>query len=180
MTSTTAWLAKKAGRFAESRHGIRLVGGVLFVIGALMAWPMLFPWLPRVRDGMVNLGTELMGVAVTVVVIDWFYERRRRKERLGEVIGLIASGSHDFALAGIAEAQHHGWLRDGSMKKAKLSGANLEGAELAGTTLEGANLEGAVNLKQEQIDQASGDEATGLPEGLTRPAHWLKKDEEGD
>jgi hypothetical protein len=39
---------------------------------------------------------------------------------------------------------------------------------------QGANLEDACDLTQEQLDTASGDDRTHLPEGLTRPADWLK------
>jgi len=39
-------------------------------------------------------------------------------------------------------------------------------------------LEGAISLTQEQVNAAKGDERTRLPEGLTRPAHWLKTEDE--
>lgn len=65
-----------------------------------------------------------------------------------------------------------------------LAGANFGGAILAGARLGGANLAGvdlreAKDLTQEQVDAAIGDERTQLPEGLTRPAHWLKTGDEG-
>jgi hypothetical protein len=43
-----------------------------------------------------------------------------------------------------------------------LGSANLQSADLRG-----ADLEGAVGLTQEQLDMASGDDRTALPEGLT-------------
>lgn len=232
-------VAKEIGRFAEWKHGIRLVGLAALLIGVA---GIVTPWDPNSRLGgiMTNLSAELMGVAVTVLVIDWFYERRRKKERLGEVIGLIASGSHDFGLAGIAEARHHGWLYDGSLEGANLHGANLRGSRLNGACLQGAQMDFAIlseallgrvhleradlsasrfdnarlemahleganltlsdlseaglslahlegadlhatrGLTQEQIESALGDGRTILPDHLSRPAHWTKKDEEGD
>jgi hypothetical protein len=74
------------------------------------------------------------------------------------------------------------YLRGAHLERANLWGARLdgayiliarpEGANLAGAHLERANLWGAVGLPQEQLDMASGDDRTALPDGLTRPAHW--------
>lgn len=57
---------------------------------------------------------------------------------------------------------------------ANLAGADLRGAELTEATLRGVNLSGAdmrgaVGLTQDQLDDACGDAATRLPEGLTVP-----------
>jgi hypothetical protein len=73
------------------------------------------------------------------------------------------------------------------LEGADLTWARLEGAHLGGTNLrkahladaylymahlDGADLSEARGLTQPQIDQAHGDAATRLPEGLTQPAHW--------
>ena len=68
-------------------------------------------------------------------------------------------------------------LRGALLIGADLRGANLAGADVIGADLRGANLaaadlRGALFLIQSQLDAASGDLATRLPEGLRRPAHW--------
>jgi hypothetical protein len=60
------------------------------------------------------------------------------------------------------------------LEGARLEAAHLEGANLTWAHLEGADLRRAEGLTQAQIDGAYGDVATTLPEGLTRPAHWLE------
>ncbi len=57
--------------------------------------------------------------------------------------------------------------------RANLAKASLEGADITGADLRGANLSHAKGLTKSQLDQAVGSEDTILPEGLTRPAHWL-------
>jgi mannose-6-phosphate isomerase-like protein (cupin superfamily) len=69
-------------------------------------------------------------------------------------------------------------LRGADLRGADLSAANLIGARLLGVDLVGANLSGAdlstaEDLTQEELDETLGDDRTALPEGLSRPAHWL-------
>jgi uncharacterized protein YjbI with pentapeptide repeats len=64
-------------------------------------------------------------------------------------------------------------LYEAHLEGAALHGAHLEGAKLTGAHLEEANLHGVNGLKQHQLDDTSGNAETILPEGLTRPAHWL-------
>jgi hypothetical protein len=75
-------------------------------------------------------------------------------------------------------------LRDSNIVRANLQGAflfsaNLQRADLGGAVLQDANLQGAdlrgaLNLRQDQLNGAIGDDSTRLPEGLTRPAFWAK------
>jgi uncharacterized protein YjbI with pentapeptide repeats len=66
-------------------------------------------------------------------------------------------------------------LTEAHLEGADLEAAYLEGADLTEAHLEGADLREANGLTQDQLDQALGDAETQLPEGLTRPAHWLSK-----
>ncbi|MEV6929298.1 pentapeptide repeat-containing protein [Dactylosporangium sp. NPDC051485] len=73
-------------------------------------------------------------------------------------------------------------LRDADLRGALLIGADLRGADLRGTDVIGADLRGAdlrgadlsttLFLIQSQLDAATGDAATKLPQRLRRPAHW--------
>jgi len=70
-------------------------------------------------------------------------------------------------------------LPDADFKGANLFGAHLEGAYLSQAHLEKADLRGAY-LSQKQIEQATGDETTILPEHLEMPRSWTKEATEGD
>jgi uncharacterized protein YjbI with pentapeptide repeats len=61
-------------------------------------------------------------------------------------------------------------LEGAQLQDAFLGGAQLQGAHLEDAQLQGAYLTGTKNLTQEQINTACVDEATALPEGLTKPA----------
>ncbi len=89
-----------------------------------------------------------------------------------QLIAAILVGA-DLAFANLSLAN----LQEADLAFANLSLANLQGADLRNATLTlanlaGANLDSALNVTQEQIVSALGDEATKLPEGLKHPAHW--------
>jgi Pentapeptide repeats (8 copies) len=77
---------------------------------------------------------------------------------------------------------HQADLRGASFRGAYLIGANLAGADLRladftgadlrDADLRGADLRDALFLTQAQLVAATGDDATRLPAGLKRPAHW--------
>lgn len=74
-------------------------------------------------------------------------------------------------------------LRGATFNRADLFAANLSGADLRDASLScaflkradlrGADLSTAMGLTEAQIGQAIGDDRTRLPNGLTRPCHWL-------
>ncbi|MFC8276575.1 pentapeptide repeat-containing protein [Streptomyces sp. NPDC057271] len=57
---------------------------------------------------------------------------------------------------------------------ADLSLADLIGADLRDADLSGADLTGSLFLTHPQLNAARGDDATRLPEGFERPAHWAR------
>jgi len=75
-------------------------------------------------------------------------------------------------------------LSKANLSRADLTGANLSGANLSRADLTGAqlfslrpdlrnaNLSETTNLTQKQIEQATGNEQTKLPEHLKPPASW--------
>jgi uncharacterized protein YjbI with pentapeptide repeats len=58
------------------------------------------------------------------------------------------------------------------LRGARLRLADLTGADLRGARLERAGLDGCLFLTQAQLDSARGDQATTVPAGRARPAHW--------
>ncbi|WP_067462410.1 pentapeptide repeat-containing protein [Actinomadura macra] len=64
------------------------------------------------------------------------------------------------------------YLIAAGLRRADLRNADLIGADLRDADVRGADLRGALFLTQAQVNAARGDEATRLPAGLERPAHW--------
>ena len=58
------------------------------------------------------------------------------------------------------------------LRDADLSRAELIGADLRDARLDGADLREAIYLTQPQVNAASGDARTRLPQTLDRPGHW--------
>ncbi|HWS57514.1 MAG TPA: pentapeptide repeat-containing protein [Actinotalea sp.] len=59
------------------------------------------------------------------------------------------------------------------LRGADLRRADLTGADLRGARLQGADLTGAIFVSQAQLDSAVGDDRTRLPDGRSRPVHWV-------
>ncbi|MEM0942974.1 MAG: pentapeptide repeat-containing protein [Pseudomonadota bacterium] len=75
----------------------------------------------------------------------------------------------------------HGTMLNGTrLDKADLYKAELHGAKFSAVRLDRANLRNAdfteaEGLSYEAIASAFGDTGTGMPEGLQRPDHWVKR-----
>jgi uncharacterized protein YjbI with pentapeptide repeats len=69
-------------------------------------------------------------------------------------------------------------LQEVRLGSAKLEGANLEHADLRGANLERVDLSKVQNLKQQQLDEACGDNQTTLPPGLKRPPPCPAREQE--
>lgn len=88
-----------------------------------------------------------------------------QKAELGRAnfTGATITGTR-FTMANLARAQLAGVKFEGPI--------DFSGAFLFLTRIEGLDLSAATGLKQWQIDDACGDQATKLPAGLTAPADW--------
>lgn len=63
-------------------------------------------------------------------------------------------------------------LYEANLQQANLSGTNLEGVIFQKANLCGANLSRSENVEAEQLELATGDRTTILPEYLEIPQHW--------
>lgn len=123
-------------------------------------------------------------VQAALTVLGRRKEERRKQERDDQRLNLS-----ETYLQGADLSNAHlegGNLRRARLQNANLGGAHLQGANLQGARFEDANLQGArlggahleaaLDLTQEQINSADGDETTVLPEylNLKRPAHWTE------
>ncbi len=139
---------------------------------------------------LVNLGPELAGIVIGVVIIDALNDWRQTEQLKAQLIRQMGSPIKDVAVPAVMELRYHRWLIDGSLRKgffgganlieADLSGAFLEGAYLAHAHLEGArllrahleeaklletNLEGAEGLTHQQLKSATSVAGSTMPDG---------------
>ena len=121
--------------------------------------------------------------------LDVSAHRRGVSELLSEVSTLIRAGiddgrgkdrrGADLIGARLTGADLRGAdLRGAYLIGADLTGADLRRADLIGADLRDANLAaadltGAIFLTRTQLNAALGDQSTKIPDGLTRPSHWL-------
>ncbi len=92
--------------------------------------------------------TELVGVVLTVLLIDTLSERRAIRARQEALITQLGSPDNAFATEAARVLRLKGWLKDGTLRGASLAGANLQAADLievdlCEARLWGANLQGA-------------------------------------
>ncbi len=122
----------------------------------------------------INASTELFGIAITALVIDWLNKRSEDEYQKERLIREMSSKDHEIVLRAVVDLAARGWLKDGSLdssiliesnfvsmnlnevrlRKARLERANMEGCSLGGTDLQGANLTGA-NLKNSFLQEAN-------------------------
>ncbi|MBF4552390.1 pentapeptide repeat-containing protein [Pseudoclavibacter sp. VKM Ac-2888] len=165
------WLLAEARRRTADRALLRRIDTLFDQVDAQAASPDLASLRAAVETSRPAAG-ELLG-AVSHEVRRTHVPRRRasgawsRIEPRGVYLGTDFSGSDLRAVE----------LRGALLIAAKLRGADLRWADLLGADLRDAELHGAdlrhvLHLTQPQLAAAFGDDATQLPESLTRPRHW--------
>lgn len=72
-----------------------LVTSAFLLVAVLILW-MAFRAGTGTPDLLVNLGTEIIGIVITVAVVEWFFERRRLQTRARQVAwNVLHSLEHD-------------------------------------------------------------------------------------
>jgi hypothetical protein len=160
---------------------LSILGGIVFNLGE--AWNGF--WL--------NIGTELIGAAITFIFLNWFIQQREKRETLVELvknknneiainaltelkeIGLLNKENSVLRGKEIREAQWRGAkLQDCGLQDIFLPNAQLEGADLSGADLSGANLESA-NLSNARLN-GSNLSKTNLRGAVLKGADLCKAD----
>lgn len=147
----------------------------LFSIGfiglALGILGLLYPG--RIGDVLLNLGTEMIGIVITVAIINRIYDQGTKEALKAKLIRQMGSQDNASALQAVTELDAHGWVQDGSLTKQSFYKANLSEAHLNNALLEecvftetnfqktalfGANLRGArfqgTNLSEARLVRA--------------------------
>jgi len=97
-----------------------------------------------------NAGSELISIAITVLVIDALNQRRATSQERDALILQMGSPDNAFAVEAVRILRVRGWLEDGALQEADLGGAHLQGAFLFNANLREANLVNA-NLQEAQL-----------------------------
>jgi hypothetical protein len=112
------------------------LGLAIFVIGLVGEYTNLLPWIKEISP-------ELIGIGITVLIIDNANESIKRREEKKRLILQMGSPDNAFVREAVRQLRERGWLMDGSLSKANLHRANLSGADLSNAVMIGVNLEGA-------------------------------------
>lgn len=140
--------------------------GLLFLLAAIVV-AIIGQFSTRQRldvrsffgDFYTNISTDLVSIAVTVLIIDTLNQRRADIERKRRRIREMRSPDNGIALAALNELRDEGWTEDGSLRDAYLLAANLEGAFLRDVDLSGAWLRDA-NLRRAYMRDTNLTKAT--------------------
>jgi len=87
-----------------------------------------------------NAGTELISIALTVLIIDQLYQRRAGREEIKRLLREVSSKDNATALRAVEELRDRGLIAKGILAGADLKYANLEDVILADADLSGAYL----------------------------------------
>lgn len=104
----------------------------LWVIGGFgVGFATLGFFLPdRTGDLLLNLGTEMGGIVVTVAIIDRLYRKQGEEELKARLIRQMGSLDNADALQAVVELKAHGWLQDGSLVGSTYYDMNLSNSDL--------------------------------------------------
>src|SRR5574341_357031 len=124
---------------------IRLTPIVLFgVMGLLVSIILLRLTLQGIlipKDLFLNIGTELVGVFFTVLVIDQIYRREADRAERTRLIRELGSPDNSIALKAARELEGRNWAGK-YLARINISGANLDTIELSLLLFDGSNLSG--------------------------------------
>lgn len=132
--------------FDVSHMGFLLVILAIVVIlgGALLQYNDSISIRSLAIDLWANVGTELISIAITVLIIDALNRRRDKqaeeRQEKRRLFRELKSELPAVALRAIEEMRANGWTSDGTLAESNLSGANLSGTKLSWADLRGSNL----------------------------------------
>lgn len=163
-----------------------LSGIAVILIGHLMEYGAL-SLRQLFLDAYANAGSEMLSIAVTILIIDGLYRRREAAAYRDQLIRQMSSKDGSTALRAVDELRSLGHLTNGTLQHADLKYGNLAGAILSSADLRAAylsfaNLNGAdlrdANLQEAILRNADLRDALLLNANLTN-AKLLEADLSG-
>ena len=137
----------------------KLLGGLILVLFGVWIGSQLFADDSGYNT---NLYTELLGIGVTVFILNELAKRREVRQLQEQLVRNAASTSNEIAKDAVHQLRRQGWLtgekgllKGKNLRLANLESAKLFGANLSRTNLVSANLSGAdllsANLSNAQL-----------------------------
>jgi len=142
---------------------VRFVAVILGLIGvAIGVGKELIAGINAVQaisEFFLNIGNDLFGIAVTVLVIDLLNEKNDEYYQKEKLIRELASKDNGIVLRAFVDLDARGWLADGTLMnailiEANLIGINLNNAQFAHVSLEKANMKDA-SLSKTNLSNAN-------------------------
>lgn len=130
-----------------------VLGLYIGIRGFIFLYPKGFSNYQATNDFYANLSSELVSIAVTVLIIDRLSERREIKLMKSRLIREMKSNDNSTALKAVGELRGLGWLSDGSLKNNEMWSANLEAAILHKSDLSFVDF-GRANLRSSDLREA--------------------------
>jgi hypothetical protein len=123
-----------------------MIAVLLILLGVFGYFQGPVPYIPHLTDFYLDFRSDLIGIGITVLIIDnvnEMYRRRAEKERL---ILQMGSPEHGFAIEAARQLHNRGWLdslEGANLSKADLSNTHLSNVNLSRSNLLGVNFSGA-------------------------------------
>lgn len=141
---------------------ITKVGIVFLVVGISLIFLHKYPETWRfnsiIKEYYANLSCELISIAITILLIDYLYEKKEKEATKKRLLRELGSEDKGFTSRALKELKELGSLTDGSLigldlSKANLSGLDFSNANLARVNFENALLNGTI-FKNANLDRA--------------------------
>ena len=128
----------------KTDKAIKTTGVIILILGVGLGFLYLYPptwWLGGVINSFyTNLSTELISIAITILLINYLYEKKEEKNTKRRLIRELGSEDKGFSSRAVKELCEKKWLYDGSVNGCDLSNANLSGLNLSKAKLKNVNL----------------------------------------
>ncbi len=136
-TSIYEWLVRISHRLARILIArttltltLLLIAGGIYFAGYASARTIPLDFKTVANDLYINLSSELIGIAVTVALVDLLASIRQQYTEKQLLIHQLTSPNNMFAIEAARILENKGWHRDGTLWRKNLHFANLSNAHL--------------------------------------------------
>lgn len=135
--------------------------GKLFALLSLVAVVCGYPLKEHsviIGEFYANVSSELVSIAMTILIVDQIYERRSKKEKYDSLLLQLQSPSNLFSIEAVRILRDTNALIDGTMAGVKINNAKLRNANLSHADFRNAELMhgdfSGVNFEKAQLRNA--------------------------
>lgn len=150
------------------------LASILVLLGYLNRQGLVISFIPNwfISDFYANISTDLLSIAITVLIIDGLNQQRLDEKEKSSILLELGSRNNSTALDALQIVRTRGWHSDGSMKGINLYRANLEKGFLNNAILSNVNFDQA-NLKDAYLSYVDLTDAKNLENAQLAQAKYL-------